>query len=220
MRLPVESSQLVSPIAVVAYINPGSTGLITLSLQSDDGRLLFRQVLSFHSSLGEEKMWLEKLLYFEIPTASQAALLSLATQDEFGRTHALSTVAITLLAPNNDQSLTSLNSPIYADRIWIQSPSDGQTISSEILEISGLLYQASERPLLIQVKSRDGRVLVFDDVFTQTNEDSVYSPFSTEVNLPASEAQWLQISVSQPSAIAGFVSHLSTIEIFYSPSPD
>lgn len=220
IQLPVEGSLLVSPLAVVANINPGSASLITLSLQAEDGRLLARQVLSFPSSTGEEKMWLENFLYFEIPTASLAARLSLTTQDEFGRTNALSSVAITLLAPNNDQSLTSLNSPIYADRIWIQSPSDGQTINSGILEISGLLYQASERPLLIQVLSRDGRVLVFDDVFTQASADTDYSPFSTEINLTASEAQWLQISASLPAAYSGSVSHLSTIEIYYSPSPD
>ena len=220
IRFPTEGSALVSPLGLSARLRPDQSGPLTISLHAEDGRLLAREVLILEEAADtEESLWLHSTLNFEIAGPAEPARLSLSTQDEYGRPLALSSVALTLLAPGSQESLSALDVPVFEERIWVQSLEHGQPLAPGPFEVRGLLRAETPRPLLIQVFNRAGRVLASNDVYP-ADTASNFPTFSHTFDLTLDEAQWLQVAVSQRIYFPDLAVHLSTLEIFYSPADD
>ena len=212
---PVAGSQLVSPLAINALLQPGLEGLVTVTLHAQDGRLLARHLVAMTPS--DEKSWLQLELPFEIPIASQPARLSISTTDAYSRLAALSSVQLTLLAAGSEQTVIAQDSAEYADRIWIQSPQPLQIVVPGTLQISGLLLLSNAKPLLIQIMNRHGKVLDFAEIYIDETEGAYPSSFSTEFELNLDEAQWLQLGIFQRSSQMPGPMHFTSLEFFYSP---
>lgn len=220
IRFPTEGSALLSPLGLSARLPPGQSGPLTIALHAEDGRLLARQVLILGEAADtEESLWLHSTLNFEIAGPSEPARLSLSTQDEYGRPFALSSVALTLLAPGSEESLSALDAPVFESRIWVQSLEHGQPLAPGPFEVRGLLRAETPRPLLIQVLNRAGRVLASNDVYP-AEIASDFPTFSHTFDLTLDESQWLQVAVSKRTYSPDLTIHLSTLEIFYSPADD
>lgn len=150
-------------------------------------------------------------LPFEVSRPPLPARLTLRTVDGYGRTQALNSVELILLGegqtnivPGNEQS-----------HITLSQPTDRQQISGEIV-ISGTAYTASNRPLSIQLITREGRVLVAREIYTQ-DELSRPAIFETVLNVKVNEPTWLQVAVSERGYNIPGTAHFSAVEVLLLP---
>lgn len=202
---PGSGSQVSSPIDIDARLQAGADGHVIVELSDPAGRILVRQVLA--ASTAEFAMQLP----FEVSRPPLPARLTLRTLDGYGRTQALNSVELMLLAegqanivPGSEQS-----------HITLSQPADGQQISGEIV-ISGTAYTANNRPLSIQLITREGRVLVAREIYTQ-DELSRPAIFETVLTVKVNEPTWVQVAVSERGYNIPGTAHFSAVEVLLLP---
>lgn len=202
---PGSGSQVSSPIAIDARLQAGADGHVIVELSDQTGRILVRQVLV--ASTAEFAMQLP----FEVSRPPLPARLTLRTLDGYGRTQALNSVELMLLA----EGQASIVPGSEQTHITLSQPADGQQISGEIV-ISGTAYTASNRPLSIQLITREGRVLVAREIYTQ-DELSRPAIFETVLTVKVNEPTWVQVAVSERGYNIPGMAHFSAVEVLLLP---
>ncbi len=201
---PGDGSQVVSPIEVAARLQPGADGQVVAELSDQAGRILVRQVLALSTTEFATE------LPFEISRPPMPARLTLRTVDSYGRTQALNSVELMLLAegqativPGNELTPITLSQPV-----------DGQSIQAPEITISGSVHATSSRPLSIQLITREGRVLAAHEVYPRGETSP--ATFELVINARISEPTWVQVAVTQYGRTPG-PAHFSAVEVLLLP---
>jgi hypothetical protein len=202
VRSPGPDSVLTSPIQLHATLAGGALGHAEVSLLDASGRILARQVLPVVDSS------LHVSLPFEI--SPQPARLVLRTQDAYGRTQALRSLAVTLLAEGSP----SLHAPEERPALQLSQPSAGQSLSSGRILIQG--DSAGTQPLSITAIGRNGRVLAAGSVYPQPTASGA-NAFATSLALTVNEPTWVQIALSEYAAAGEMPTRFIAVEVLLLP---
>lgn len=204
VRSPGPDSVLTSPIQLHATLAGGALGHAEVSLLDASGRILARQVLPVVDSS------LHVSLPFEISRSPQPARLVLRTQDAYGRTQALRSVAVILQATGSP----SLHAPEERPALQLSQPSAGQSLSGGRIDIQG--YSTGLQPLSISAIGRNGRVLAAGSVYPQPAASGAY-PFATSLALTVSEPTWVQIALSEYAEAGEIPTRFIAVEVLLQP---
>lgn len=210
---PADGARLVSPVQLRVNMFPGPQGRLRIELLGEDGRLLTRKLLVW-TLIDNVKQLIRAELDFEIAGVAEAGRLIVSVDDEYGRLKALSSVDVLLLAEGLREASFSQD---LQEKILILSPQANRALDSGEIEISGIARPQSERPLLVQVIARDGRVLATGDAYVAHPEGYPYGVFSITLQAEVTVRQWVQITVREiGDRVPGEV-HLSSIEVVLAP---
>lgn len=197
---PGPDSLVTSPLEIEAQLAPGANGRVRIELVDANGRLLAVRVLELTSNE------LQTQIAFELGRPSLAARLTISTQDEYGRTQALNSVELTLLASGN----ASIFAAAEGEPIVIEQPQEGEELAGGSLLVRGQAQTQPGRPLTVQLLTRDGRVLAFHEVYPRDGA------FEVEFNLDLDEPAWVQVAAFESGGLAPGVAHFAAVEVWVS----
>jgi hypothetical protein len=207
---PAPLSKITSPLQVRVILAPGYGGIYKIELLGEDGRLLARQVLRYPGERVNNSINLD----FEIPGVAETGRLQVLTEDQYGRTIALSSTDIILMSVGSDE----YNPPgDLRERIFIQKPDSEDLILGGSLTVFGKAYPGQDEPLLVELISESGAVVGQRLVAVQAEEGEDYGIFTAEIPYKVSEATPVRLTIFEDiDRIPGYT-HISTLEITINP---
>ena len=211
---PGPDSQLRSPIQLDLRLQPGANGQVRIELVGQDGRLLLRKLLKVQDGDVKRSVALEVSLDFEIPRAVEAGRLIISTEDDYGRLQALNSVDVVLLA--RGRSLISPPSDSEGNLV-IGTPKRGEQVQGDLIVISGRVKGPPGAPLLIELMTREGKVLAFSNVYPNYQEESDTSVFQIELGYNVKEPTWAQIAVLESGGAIPAPKYFAGIEVLLLP---
>ena len=206
---PIGQKNHSSPLQLILRIHSSIRSPLNITLIGSDGRLLARNILPMNQNQAQE--FIEQKLHFEISDMDESARLIISSEDEFGRLFALSSITVNLQSQAAEKAQMEPFTQ-FDEKIWIQFPSNASIIESGQFKISGLVLPSSQRPLLVQLSTREGKVLAFGEIYPDQVDGQLYSSFEFIFELILDEEQWLQLGILESGQeIAGDL-HFSSIE--------
>ena len=190
---PAAGALLVSPITIRADLFPGPGGRIRVELLGEDGRSLSRNVLIWAESTTEKRS-INTVLYFEISGVAEAGRLTISVDDAYGRLKALNSANVILLSDGLREASYSTD---LQERIQVLNPQPATVVPSGSIEISGIVRPITDRPLSVQLITRNGRVLAFGEAYPTQPEGYNYSIFSIQLEANVSARQWVQLAIRE-----------------------
>jgi hypothetical protein len=206
-------SRVTSPFPLRALLVPGYEGRATVELLGEDGRVITRQIVTLNPDLGR-KAGLVLDIAFEIPAEAELGRLVISRQDEFGRTTALSSIELILLA-SGDPDLN-----VVVDRLArfiIAAPENGALIQGGRIVVSGLARPAVPQGLVAEIITEKGAIIgqrVFNVLPGAPGE---YVPFVVEIPYTVSEPTWVLLIVRERGERIPGITYLNSTEILLSP---
>lgn len=153
---PGEGSEVTSPIALSADLQPNPGGLIRIALVNRQGQEISRKLLHVDGEKGLKGTAFTTELPFEIPTDQSTALLTLAILDETYQTTTNRSVEVLLRSDGN-----STLQPQTSSEPWLRLhyPQPSETIEGGTLLIVGSVTPQSENPIIIELITGKNRVI-------------------------------------------------------------
>lgn len=207
---PAPLSKVTSPIQLRAIVPPGAGGILRVDLLGEDGRLLARQVLTYHGI----NLNLSIDLPFEIPGAAEAGRLQIFTADGHDRTMALSSVELVLLSLGQAEY-----NPIgeLRERLFLIEPKTDQLILGGSLSILGKAMPGMDNPVMIELIAENGAVLGRRLFNVQPEAGEVYGIFAGEIDYQVSEAAPVLLTLYERRDRLPGYTHITTLEIVLNP---
>jgi len=209
---PGPMSSVRSPIRLRGYLVPGYKNRVHVELIGEDGRLLGRHLLYVYTSQRLAYFALE--IPFEIKGVSQLARLQVSTEDEAGRTKALSAVRLLLLSSGYED----INPPgDLKERCVLLTPAPGETIHGGVVLVTGYARPLDDLPLILELLGDQGQAIVSRLASLPPAEANGYSPFAVEMPYHVSEPLPVQLVVRQLDGRIGGTMYLYSQEITLAP---
>ncbi len=207
-------SKVVSPFRLVGNLTPGPGRKVHVDLVGEDGRLLSRQLLTVPVPPGHDRVNFVTDMSFEIPGVSELGRVEVSVEDDYGRVKALSSVDVILLSTG----LEDLNT--YGDlqqNIVIQQPRSNFMIAGGVLYVTGLARAAGEPLLVVELITREGKIVGSGLATLVAPEDSLYGLFAGEIEYAVSEPTWVLVVVRARGARIPGTAELASLEVVVSP---
>lgn len=209
-----ELSRVTSPIHVYSYLRTGDDGRVLVELLGEDGRLLYRGVSVIdYAPAGGRAVFLTDI-DFEIPGAAEVGHLRLSVNDEYGRTYAVNSVDLILLAIGDFEILPPKD---VLSQIVIQEPTRKKLIQGDKILVSGLARVQGEQALLITILDTQGKIIGQRLAGIQVPPDGGYGPFAVEVPYNIDSLTNARITVTKSDPGLNEVTYLSSVEVMLSP---
>ncbi len=206
-------SKAVSPINAHLFLEPGSGGRVRVELFGEDGRLLFRQLLVYPALPGR-RVNLFPEIDFEIAAVAEAARLSVSIDDRWGRTVQLASVDLVLLSSGQ----ADINPPgdLLAPIILEEPLPDAVIEGGEVLVV-GLARPNGEQPLVIELVTREGKILGSRLAAIAEGDPAEHRPFAVSVPYQVESAtRALLVARERGERIPGNA-QLTSLEIVIEP---
>lgn len=208
---PGPASQLISPIQLNVQLRPGAGGKVRIALFGSNGRLLARKILIYDAAAQAE---LDVSVDFEISHAKESGRLVVSTEDEYGRLQALNSVDVVLLSAG---AQVINPAAAFLGDISISSPSGGDLIAGGMLTVAGMANIPAGRPLNLQLITREGRVLAFNEVYPTFSEGQTLGTFEISLPYRVKEATWVQIAITEGGGSIPGPVHFASVEVQLAP---
>jgi len=152
---PGPMSKVSSPIDLRMYIAPRATGLTSVELYGEDGRLMARNVLRSYGDGGQfDKVLVE--LPFETNAAAEVGRLQISTQDEYGMLQAVKSVHVLLLSVG-DSIIT--NPEYLRESVALVEPPLLHYITGGEVTVQGTMQVFNDLPVVLELVDRQGQVV-------------------------------------------------------------
>jgi len=151
---------------------------------------------------------------FEISRAKEAGRIAISTEDEFSRLQALNSVDVVLLS-NGIQVINPAAD--QKEGIAIGSPKEGDAIVGGTVIVTGKADIPAGRPLNIQLITREGRVLAFNEVYLTFGEGQTSGTFEIRLPYRVKEATWAQIAITESGVSIPGPIHFASVEVQLAP---
>ena len=205
-------SKLVSPITVYGYAIPGYGANGRVTLYGEDGRLLATKVLQLNTAYTWAYFY--GTLTFEVQGAGELGRLTMSTQDAYGRLTAVNSVHLILLP----EGYSIVNPPgNLKERCVIDQPATGHRIAGGTLAVVGEMRPYNSLPLVIELVTREGKVIASQQVDVSPAADDSYVPFQVDVPYSISSGTWTLLSISEPDDRISGTMYLYSQEIYLNP---
>ncbi len=190
---PGQLSKIVSPLNVEVQALLGESGVVRIELLGEDGRFINREVLRYGFNNGQ-RIFINKLVEFELPGTSEAARLQVVTEDNAGRTVSLSSVDLVLLK-YGEADITA--APPTQEPLTISQPYSGQVFSGGKMTVSGVTTLAVDRPLYLDLVGNEDNIVGSRQVLPNHPEQDGYSGFQVEVPYSIQKSMWARLTIHQ-----------------------
>jgi hypothetical protein len=205
-------SKLVSPFYIYGYAIPGYKNRGTAILYGEDGRILDSVLLQLYTAY--TWAYYSWSLSFNAQGAGELGRLTMSTLDEYGRLQSVYSVHLILLPEGN----SIINPPgDLKERCTINLPTQDQRLSGGVLKVSGLIRPFNTLPLVIQLVTRDGKVVASQPVPVLPASDDSYVPFQADLAYAVSSSQWARLTISQADDRISGIMYLYSQEFFLYP---
>ena len=212
---PGRMSKVVSPLKTELGVTPGADGKVHLDLIGEDGRYIFRQVLSYGNYQGKS-IGITPEITFDIDAVSELARLVVTIYDEFGRVrHLTSTDIILLSIGENEMVPTSGQREAYI----VRSPKAGDVITGGVVHLTGLARPVNDSPLIFELIDETGKVVGEKLISVEPpSGDLSHTPFTVDIPYNVSEPTPVRLTMHQESTsrIPGPV-ELASLELILAP---
>jgi hypothetical protein len=176
LHTPGEGSRLISPIPILAEIQPDAGGLIRIELLDKQGKAIARQLLRLEAMEIGQPIPFKADLPFEIPSDEEQALLTLSLLDAFYRPVSLRSAHVNLLSRGGADVKPTQPADSW---VTIDQPKPMDIFTGGSLTVSGAVTPLTENPILIELIADDGRVIGTGQVRVHSLGQTVY--FETEL---------------------------------------
>ena len=205
-------SKLVSPITVYGYAIPGFNNRGFLTLNGEDGRLLDSKVIYLYTA--NTWAYFNILLSYKIQVVGELARLTISTQDQYGRLTAVYSVHLILLTEGS--SIINLPGNLK-ERCVIDKPVPGRRIAGGKLTVTGVMRPFNSLPLVVELISRNDKIIASQLVTISPASDDSYVPFQIDLPYSISSGTWALLVVRQPDERIGGMMYLYSREVYLSP---
>jgi len=152
---PGPMSKVTSPISLRMQVVSGSSELVQIDLQGEDGRLLARNLERVPTWPGGYYVSLK--IPFEIRAAAEVGLITISTKDESGQIQSQLGMRILLLSIGKDE-ITPEGDP--SERAVFYEPLKKDGVAQEgVLNVDGRLLPFNDQPVILELIDSEGRTL-------------------------------------------------------------
>jgi hypothetical protein len=204
---------VISPIPVRALLVPGNLGRVTIELLGEDGRVLTRQIVVLNPDLGR-KAGLVLDLAYEIPVEVELGRLVIYRQDASGRTTALSSIDLVLLASGQPDYNPVLD---RTAAVIVQEPLPEVLVQGGAVQVTGLARPSAETSLVAELIGENGQVVgqrVFD---VGIDSGSGHLPFTVDILYSVDEPTWVLLIIRERGERIPGTVYLISLEVLLSP---
>ena len=210
---PGPSSKVISPFIMRAAVKPGPGSVVLIELLGEDGRLLMREVQNFQS-VQNEWVSLGSEVEFGINAVAESGRIQISVEDEHGRLKSLSSVDLILQSIGEQD----LNQPVdQHENIYIESPSPNRLIQGGTMRVEGLARTRASQPLMIEIRTSDGRIVGTRQVSLTPSPDSAYGNFAIDVPYTVDSTNKVRVQVWESGDRIPGIVNLSSLEVSLSP---
>jgi hypothetical protein len=192
IQAPGPLSKVVSPLHLRGYVVPGFNSVARIELFGEDGRVLVRKIERLYT-IYKWSYFVEDIP-FEVHAAGELGRLTISTQDVYGRTIAMNSVHLLLLA-EGDSIINLPDKP--EERCLLNLPNSKTQISGGSVKVAGEMRPADPLPLVVELIGQDKSVLSSRLVAVTPTPDDSYVPFSIDVPYSLSRPAWVLLVVRQ-----------------------
>jgi hypothetical protein len=184
-----------------------------VELLGEDGRLLMREVKVYDLQRNQGVLMGQEIV-FGISAVAETAQLQVIVEDEHNRLAAVASLELLLL---------SLGNPDLAqpgdglENIVIAEPKENALIQGGVMRVSGLARLQETQPLLIELRSEDGRIVGTRQVAVTPVPGSSYGTYEIDVPYSVAAATRVRLAVWEPGVSNPGIVHLSSLEVMLSP---
>jgi len=181
IETPGPMSKVTSPISLRIQVVSGSSELVQIDLQGEDGRLLARNLERVPTWPGG--FYVSLKIPFEIRAAAEVGLITISTKDDFGRLQSQLGMRVLLLSIGNEEITPEGDSSERA--VFYDPPREDAVARDGILNVDGRILPFNDQPVILELIDPQGktvglRVLDFDgtdeQLFTTTVPYKVSEP--------------------------------------------
>jgi len=184
IETPGPMSKVTSPISLRIQVVSGSSELVQVDLQGEDGRLLARNLERVPTWPGGYYVSLK--IPFEIRTAAEVGMITISTKDDFGRLQAQLGMRVLLLSIGNDEITPEGD---LSERVVFYDPPRKDAVAQDgVLNVDGRILPFNDQPVILELIDTEGktlglRVLDFDGTDEQLFSTTV--PYKVSESTPA-----------------------------------
>lgn len=210
IETPGPMSKVTSPVSLRMQVVSGSSELVQVDLQGEDGRLLARQLERVPSWPGGYYVSLK--LPFEIRAAAEVGRITISTKDDLGRVQSQLAMRVLLLSVGESE-ITPEGDP--AERAVFYAPPRKEAVAQDgVVTIEGRFLPFNENPVILELWDAQGRtiglrVLAFEGTGEQL--------FSTTIPYKVSEPTPARLVLKQDDERLDGLIYLYSQEILLNP---
>ncbi len=210
---PGPSSKVISPFIMRAAVKPGPKSVVLIELLGEDGRLLMREVRNYQS-LQNEWISLGSEIEFGINAVAESGRIQISVEDEQGRLKSVFSLDLILQSIGKQD----LNQPRdHLENIYIESPRANRLIQGGKMRVAGLARTRSGKPLMIEIRTSDGRIVGTRQVSVTPSPGSAYGTFAIDVPYTVEFTNKVRVQVWEPGDRIPGIINLSSLEVSLSP---
>jgi hypothetical protein len=210
IETPGPMSKLTSPVSLRMQVVSGSSELVQVDLQGEDGRLLARKLERVPSWPGG--YYVSMKLPFEVQTAAEVGRITISTKDDAGRLQSQLAMRVLLLSVGENE-ITPEGDP--SERAVFYAPPKKDAVAQDgLVEIEGRFLPFNDNPVILELLDAQGRTIglrVLD--FVGTDEQL----FSTTIPYKVSEPTLARLVLKQDDERLDGLIYLYSQEILLNP---
>lgn len=207
---PGPASRVTSPVRVAGEADSTFEQNLVVRIVGLDERELTLAPTTIAAELGQRGPF-EVEVPFEVEEEQQAWIQVFSTSPRDGGITHLAAVGVTLAAGGEVNVVPSTSHP---ERIVIDRPIAGETISGGVVRVSGRGLASFEQTLVVELLDEEGNVIGSQPVTTDAPNLGEPGSFTAEISYRISDAIPARLVVRDPSpAFSGDV-HLASVELF------
>jgi hypothetical protein len=203
-------SKVTSPVSLRMQVVSGSSELVQVDLQGEDGRLLARKLERVPSWPGG--YYVSMKLPFEVQAAAEVGRITISTKDDAGRVQSQLAMRVLLLSIGADE-ITPEGDP--SERAVFYAPPRKDAVALDgIVNIEGRFLPFNDNPVILELLDAQGKTigLRFLD-FEGTGEQL----FSTSIPYKVSEPTTARLVLKQDDDRLDGLVYLYSQEILLTP---
>ena len=148
-------SKVTSPVSLRMQVVSGSSELVQIDLQGEDGRLLARNLERVPTWPGGYYVTLK--IPFEIRTAAEVGLITISTKDDSGQIQSQLGMRVLLLSIGEDE-ITPEGDPSERT-VFYEPPKKDAVAQDGVLNVDGRFLPFNDQPVVLELIDSEGRTL-------------------------------------------------------------
>jgi hypothetical protein len=210
IQLPGPMSKVTSPITLRMQVVSGSSELVQVDLQGEDGRLLARKLERVPSWPGGYYVSLK--LPFEVKAAAELGRITISTKDDLGRVQSQLGMRVLLLSIGADE-ITPEGDP--AERAVFYAPPRKDAVAEDgVVDIEGRFMPFNEQPVILELLDQGGRTIGLRVLYPDGTGEQL---FSTTIPYKVSDPILARLVLKQEDERLDGLIYLYSQEILLNP---